>query len=452
MYSRLLRRCHSIMSDDARFAQAIPDDVLDALRRIHDAGHSVWIVGGAIRDFFLGIEAKDWDLATDAAPAQVLELFPRTAPIGLRHGTVQVLTRERAVEVTTVSALGDEGIRADLGRRDFTVNAMAWRFPGGGFLDPHGGRRDLGESRLRGVGDAAQRFREDPLRALRAGRFVSTHGLVIQGTTFAALAREASGLARVAPERIREEWLRLLLGQGILEGVACMWRGGVVRVTLPEMESRSQSTGVEGELPVSLLHAAATVHHAPPRAMVRLAAFFHDLSRVAGSDAAGPAVAPCPVDPSGSARIADEILARWRASTRERREVETLVEHQLTAASLRWSGGELRRAMVRVGRDLLWDWIDLGEAHAAAFSADCPELSVGWPGLRREVLHQVESGLPWSVAELAVDGADVMGVLGVPPGQEVGRVLRRLHDMAVADPGLNRRKNLMDFLRKAFHK
>jgi tRNA nucleotidyltransferase/poly(A) polymerase len=412
----------------------------------------VWIVGGAIRDFFLGLEAKDWDLATDAAPTQVIELFPRTAPVGLRHGTVQVLTPDREVEVTTVPGSGAEGVQADLGRRDFTVNAMAWAFPQGVFLDPHGGRRDLGEGRLCGVGDAAQRFREDPLRTLRAGRFVSTCGLRIEAATFEALKQEAAGLIRVAPERIREEWLRLLLGRGMWEGVVSMWRGGVIRVTLPEMVPGDPGASMSADLPAPLLHAAATAHHSPPRAAVRLAAFFHDLSHAGGSEAADPAFASCLADPSGSARIVWEILTRWRASTRDRRDVTALVANQLPATSFRWSGVELRRALSRLGRDLIRDWVDLGEAHASALGATHPQIRAHWPSLREEIFRQLDTGFPLRVNELAVSGLDVMEALGIPPGETVGRVLGRLHEMTMEDPTLNEHKFLMDFLRKAYHK
>lgn len=440
------------MSADNLTLRNIPNDVLAAMERIHEAGHSVWIVGGAVRDFFRDLEAKDWDLATDAPSDLLLALFPRVTPIGLRHGTIQVLTPLRAIEVTTVPVPGEPGILADLARRDFTVNAMAWSFPAGDLLDPHGGRRDLELGLLRGVGDAMLRFREDPLRTLRAGRFVSTCGFLPDEATLEALVREASGLSRVAPERIRDEWLRLLAGDAVREGVECMWRGGVIRETIPEMIGGEQREGASEDAEQAVRHAARTVHECPAQTKVRLAAFFHNLSRP-GSRGGSTVFhsGACMADPACSSRIADTILQRWRASTRLRRDVLSLVRHQITADSHDCSGAELRRAMARVGRDLLPHWIDLAEAHARALAHDLPELDGLRPDLRRRIVGELADGFPMEIRDLALDGSDVIQALGIPPGQAVGRVLRTLHERTIDDPTLNQRDTLMHLLLKAFH-
>ena len=128
-----------------------------------------------------------------------MRLFPRVIPIGVRHGTVQVHTRLRSIEVTSCPAGEREGILADLKRRDFTVNALALSYPAGVLLDPYGGQEDLLAGSLRAVEDAPSRFREDPLRTLRAGRFISVYGFRIESRTFAALQEAAPGLAGRGP-------------------------------------------------------------------------------------------------------------------------------------------------------------------------------------------------------------------------------------------------------------
>lgn len=430
----------------------VPEDVLAAMEHIRDAGHSVWIVGGALRDFYRGLEAKDWDVATDAPLDLLLTLFPRVAPVGLRHGTIQVLTPSRAVEVTTVPAPGEQGILADLARRDFTVNAMAWSFPRGEFLDPHGGLQDLHRGLLRGVGDPASRFREDPLRTLRAGRFVSTCAFLLEEATFDALRREATGLSRVAPERIRDEWLRLLGGRAVSEGVECMWSGGVIRETLPEMWGGNGGDRPADELERAVRHAARTVQECPADTTVRLAAFFHNLDSSTGRTDCGPGAGSCGADPVSSSRLTDLVLQRWRGSTRLRRDVVSLVRHQITADSLGWSAAELRRAMAGVGRGLLQNWMQLADAHARVLAQDSPQFHEQWLDLRRRIVAELADGFPMEIRELALDGSDVMQVLGIPPGDAVGRVLRVLHERAIDDPTLNRRDLLMDFLLKAFRK
>src|SRR5690606_27017200 len=158
-------------------------------RRLESAGFETWAVGGAVRDALRGEHPGDWDLATAARPGDVRRLFRRTVPIGIEHGTVGVLGKDgHLYEVTTfrrdVETFGRRArvafadtLDEDLGRRDFTINAVAWHPLRGALHDPHGGVRDLREGVLRTVGDAAARFAEDRLRVLRALRFAGRFDL-----------------------------------------------------------------------------------------------------------------------------------------------------------------------------------------------------------------------------------------------------------------------------------
>ncbi|HTY21721.1 MAG TPA: hypothetical protein VMC85_01225, partial [Desulfomonilaceae bacterium] len=151
------------------FFDFIPGDVRQILLHFVEKGFDVWLVGGALRDLLRGWIPKDWDLVTNATPPQVMTLFSRVIPIGVRHGTVQIHSGQRTIEATSCPAAGPEGILADLKRRDFTVNALALSYPEGQLIDPFGGQNDLLSLTLRAVGDARARFYEDPLRTLRAG-------------------------------------------------------------------------------------------------------------------------------------------------------------------------------------------------------------------------------------------------------------------------------------------
>ncbi|MDY0040289.1 MAG: CCA tRNA nucleotidyltransferase, partial [Desulforhabdus sp.] len=221
----------------------IPPDVEYLLEKIHEAGFDVWLVGGAIRDFLYGWPPKDWDLATEASPQEIIRLFPRVIPVGIRHDTVQVYTGERAIEVTSYRSRGAEGILSDLGRRDFTVNALAMAYPNRTVIDLFAGRHDLQAGILRAVGDARARFSEDPLRALRAGRFVSVYGLSIEENTFAALTDEAEKLGSVAVERIRTEMFKLLLGDNVFSAFEWMRRGKVLGQIFPEVLEGHDESG-----------------------------------------------------------------------------------------------------------------------------------------------------------------------------------------------------------------
>ncbi len=148
-----------------RFGLAfIPGDVLKVMAKIHKAGFDVWVVGGALRDFLLGIEPKDWDLATSANTGKIISLFPRVIPVGIRHGTVQVHTRSRDIEVTNFDPPGETGILKDLGRRDSRINSLALHIQAASSSSRTEATNDLKAGLIRAVGNAGHRFSEDPLQ------------------------------------------------------------------------------------------------------------------------------------------------------------------------------------------------------------------------------------------------------------------------------------------------
>src|SRR5512146_2229231 len=205
----------------ARARDALPAPLLDVLSRLDQAGHRSWIVGGAVRDLLLHRprEAADFDVATPATPQQVTALFPKVIPTGVEHGTVTVVTKGLAVEVTTFRGDGRRpesvtfhtDLDADLERRDFTMNALAWDPLAGEFRDPHGGRADLSRRIVRAVGDASERFAEDGLRPMRAVRFAAQLGYGLAPSTRRAIPAALPVVGRVAVERISDELARLVV-------------------------------------------------------------------------------------------------------------------------------------------------------------------------------------------------------------------------------------------------
>lgn len=180
-------------------------------------GHEAYPVGGCVRDLLLGRQPQDWDVATSARPEEVMSLFARTVPTGLKHGTVTVLLGGGKVEVTAFRREGgyadgrhpdavtfDAGLREDLSRRDFTINAMALA-PGGGIIDLFGGQADLSQKIIRCVGSPAARFSEDALRMLRAVRFSAQLGFELEPATAGAVKAGVAGEAHLSAERVRAE-------------------------------------------------------------------------------------------------------------------------------------------------------------------------------------------------------------------------------------------------------
>lgn len=218
-------------------------DALAVVKRLREAGHIAYFAGGCVRDVLLGLQPKDWDVATDAEPTRVRELFRNTQAVGAVFGVILVREGKSVVEVATfrsdqeyVDGRRPAGVRfttaeEDAQRRDFTINGL--------FLDPYdgdrvidyvGGVEDLKAKRLRAIGDARRRFAEDHLRLLRAVRFAARFGLAIESQTAEAVLRDAPLLKRISPERIGEE-LRLMLTPTTRQTAwELMWRFGLVNV------------------------------------------------------------------------------------------------------------------------------------------------------------------------------------------------------------------------------
>jgi poly(A) polymerase len=198
------------------------DDALAVVRRLREAGHVAYFAGGCVRDQLLGLTPKDYDVATDAPPQRVRELFTKTDAVGAAFGVILVRQRRSQIEVATFrtdleyrDGRRPEGVRfttaeQDARRRDFTINGLFYDPLDDRVIDYVGGQADLKEKVLRAIGDPDERFAEDHLRLLRAIRFAARFGLMIEPSTDDAIARHAQHLVRISPERIAEE-LRLML-------------------------------------------------------------------------------------------------------------------------------------------------------------------------------------------------------------------------------------------------
>lgn len=206
----------------------IPANAAFILDKLEENGFEGYVVGGCVRDRLLGIEPKDWDITTNALPEQVKAVFDaldncHTVDTGIQHGTVTVVIDHTGYEVTTYRIDGEytdnrhpesvvftDKITGDLARRDFTMNAIAYA-PQKGYADPFDGRADIKRGLIRGVGDAAERFREDALRMMRALRFAAQLDFEIEKDTYAAVLSEACLIKNISTERIRDEFTKLIM-------------------------------------------------------------------------------------------------------------------------------------------------------------------------------------------------------------------------------------------------
>ncbi len=203
----------------------IPPKTEYVIEQLENNGFEAYIVGGCVRDMLLGKEPFDFDVTTSATPDEIIRIFPKTVPTGIKHGTVTVIVDKEPIEVTTFrteSGYSDSrhpesvefvtSLAEDLSRRDFTVNAIAYNNKSG-IIDCFGSMRDLESRILRAVGAASKRFSEDALRILRLFRFAATLGFSCEERTLSAALSQADGLKQISRERIATELKKAVLGK-----------------------------------------------------------------------------------------------------------------------------------------------------------------------------------------------------------------------------------------------
>ena len=373
--------------------ERVPEPVRALLERLAGDGHPSVLVGGCVRDLVERRPVRDFDVATPAPVERVLELFPRAIPIGLRHGTVMIPTAAGPVDVTRFRS-GPE-LADDLAHRDFTLNALAWS-PGSALLDEHGGLADLAAGRLRAVGDPDARLSEDPLRALRAARLVAERGFHPDEPLEAAMAQAAPFLRAVAGERLRAELERVLLGAHAGRGLQLLERTGIQRELAPGVSE----------------HAVSIVEALPRRRDERLAGW----------------LIGTPVR---------RILARLRFSnatvTRLSRILDAHPAHLRTHAH---RPPAIRRLLHRFEPDDVELLLTLAAAEAEA--RELPEAAAQVIALREAIEDvRADESLALQRGDLALDGSEIMRLLGVGPGPEVGEALRYLTDCVLDDPAEN---------------
>jgi poly(A) polymerase len=224
--------------------------VKEALQRLDDGGHVAYVVGGSVRDFLLGRETKDHDIATSASPDELCRLFPEAVTVGKAFGVIKVPVAGRPdVEIATFRedleykdhrhpvAVRFAGPEEDARRRDFTVNALFYDVKSARILDVCGGMEDLRAGVIRAIGDPAERFREDALRLLRAVRFRSALGFAIEPATAEAMQARAKLIAKVSHERVRDELGGMWKGPRPDEALRELSRYGLLKYVLPEVEA-----------------------------------------------------------------------------------------------------------------------------------------------------------------------------------------------------------------------
>jgi len=453
------------MIDPRPILALVPRHVLELCQRLADHGFRGWLVGGSVRDAVasqLGLREKlpaDWDVATSATPEQVQSIFRRVVPTGIAHGTVTVLCPNDKIEVTTLrgettysdgrhpdSITFVRDIEADLARRDFTVNAIAFDPLDSTLIDPFAGLADLAARILRAVGDPALRFGEDGLRVLRAARFAATLEFDIEPVTLAAIRPSLGSYRKVSPERIRDEWNKALVARAPSRAFRIMLEHGLLEVTAPELVLMHDCTQNRHHAYDVWEHTLQVLDRTPASPTdLRLAALLHDIGKPATR-----AIHPTTGDytfyhhEQAGAKLSEILLGRLRYPNETRARVMELVRHHLVVYDTNWTDAAMRRWLKRVSVELWREIVALAHADVMGKGRDVPDEVERLCQLTNHAERIIAEGAALAIRDLAIGGSDLIAGLGITPGPLVGRLLRQLLDDVVEQPENNQRERLLD--------
>jgi len=430
------------------------------------SGKELYLVGGAVRDMLRGQKIHDWDLATNALPQEVTEIVRRAGgkviPTGIKHGTVTIIYKKHNAEVTTFRTESDytDGrrpdqvsyaaeIEEDLSRRDFTMNAIALRLPGGEVVDPFGGAADIKAGIIRCVGNAGERFSEDGLRPMRAVRFAAQLGFKIEKNTLDAIPGALKVCEKVSWERVRDEIDKILGSPVPSQGFRLMEKTGLLELFLKEL-TVCRGVDQKGYHHFDVLdHSLFACDYAAAKSYsheVRLAALFHDVGK--------PTVRE--MDPSGvwtfyrheevSANMCRVILNRMRYPNAVIDSVCHLTKEHMFQYTDDWSDAAVRRFIARVGETNLEDIYRLRRADVYGFSGKEPDFR-SLVKLIDRVNGILALGRAFTLKDLAVSGNDLMSI-GISGGKKMGMILKELLETVLDDPAQNTREKLLEIAGK----
>jgi poly(A) polymerase len=442
--------------------------------RFAAAGHQLFLVGGSVRDALLGRLGSDLDFATDARPDRIRQLVTGWADdiwdTGAAYGTVGLRRGDARLEVTTFRSdayrvdsrkpqveFGDD-IDADLARRDFTVNAMAVSLPDRDWRDPHGGARDLAARRLRTPATPEASFSDDPLRILRAARFVAQLGFEVDPDVRTAMSAMADRLGIVSAERIRDELSRLLCSDHPRAGLALSVETGVADVVLPELPRlRMERDPVHRhkdvyEHTLTVLEQAIALEPDGPDLVLRLAALLHDVGKPATRSVTPDGTVTFHLHEVVGKQLTRARLTALRYPNEVVKDVSRLVELHLRfhgyADGEGWTDSAVRRyvrdagpLLPRLHRLVRSDCTTRNPRKAAALAAAYDSLERRIDELRaKEELDRIRPDL---------DGNEVMSLLGLAPGPTVGRAREYLLNLRLERGPLPREEAVAELFRWA---
>ena len=452
----------------------IPKEVKFVIEQLKKKDFAAYIVGGCLRDLLRGVEPEDWDVATSAKPEEIGKIFLKSFSNN-QFGTVVVLTGSqnsglKEIEITpfrleakyTDKRHPDEvkwakTIEEDLARRDFTINAIAAapmvpklkiKNEKLKIIDPFGGQEDLKNKIIRAVGSPEERFSEDALRLMRAVRFAATLGFEIEEKTAQAIKKNSPWLQAISKERIRDEFLKIIMTEKAADGVELLRKLGLLKYIIPELEEGHGISQNKHHIYQCYEHGLLSLRYAAQKNFnkyVRIAALFHDIAKPRTKQGEGPDATFYGHETLG-AKMTIQILNRLKFPKKEIEKIAKLVRYHLFYYNVgEVSESSVRRLVRQVGPEKMEELLQVRMADRIGSGVPKAE-----PYKLRHLKYLIErvSRDPISVKMLKVSGNEVMRILEIQPGPKVGQILDVLLGYALEAP----EKNEKEFLEKEIEK
>ncbi|MGL5650086.1 MAG: CCA tRNA nucleotidyltransferase [Clostridium sp.] len=407
----------------------IPDKVQFIIDTFYKNGFEAFIVGGCIRDTLLGVEPRDYDIATSCLPEDTIKLFNKTIPTGLKHGTITVVIDKENFEITTYRTESTylnnrrpesvnfvKNIKEDLSRRDFTINAFAYNSKEG-LLDFFNGQQDLNNKIIRSVGDSNIRFNEDALRMLRAIRFSSQLNFNIENNTFNNIIKNKDLISNISFERIRDELSKILTSNNPEKGLLNLLNSGLLLKILPEFKNVTND---------NLKKAFSLVQNTPNLLVVKLSALLYNFDN----------------------NLVKALLTRLRFENKIIKEVLILTKEALNIIKNPTSP-TVKRFINHISLEYMKDLFSLQNTIILTFQ-NSNELLNNLDKTKEIYEYILLSKEPLSIKDLNITGKDLIKDLNITPGKKVGEILNSLLELVLDNPSLNTSNILLKIARSKY--
>ena len=442
----------------------IPRDVKNIIDTFYENNHRAFMVGGCVRDSVLKKSPKDYDITTSALPNETINLFEKTIPTGLQHGTITVLINKEHYEITTFRTDGDykdnrrpdsvlfvSNIEDDLSRRDFTINALAYN-QYEGLIDCFNGLDDIKNKLIRCVGNPDKRFNEDALRMLRAIRFSCQLDFSIDLETYESIKKNYKLIQNISSERIRDELCKILISKNPTKGIELLRDTGILEIILPDINRLVNYTPKATNHNRDVYkHTLKVIDNTYENLILRLSALFHDVGKLNTMTFLENGHCYFPRHSIESAIMTKSILSKLAFDNNTINSVCSIItEHLVLNISHMPTDGEIKRLINKVGPQNINLLYDLQKADINSLWDPIPYLKkVDFMYERTKYI--LDNNEPLTIKDLDITGTFLMSNLNLKPGKIIGEILNFLLEKILDDSSLNSENILLDLARDYLH-